>query len=147
MINQEYSNNINRRYSTINIINKLQKYLNNYNRFLIDHKNNIEDAKKNNQFNNNISYIKKEINNLEDILKNINSEVKEKTNYLEQSNSILNTHKSYNKKLKEKLHQLQNTNAGAIGMYNDITEIYKYVVFEYILILLGIIGLIYYSKK
>lgn len=147
MSNENYVRNINRRYSIININSRLETYLQKYNKLLIEHKNNIEDAKKNAEFNQNVENIKNEINNFENILDNVNIEIKEKTTYLEQSNNILNYHKNINKDLKEKLKQLQNTNAGAIGTYNGTLEIYKYVTLEYILIILGIIGVIYKIKK
>jgi len=147
MANQRYETNINRRYSTININERLTRNLNKYNGLLTLYKENVENAKNNEEFNVNIVNIEREIDKLENILNNINIEIKEKNSYLEQTNNLLNRHKNKNKELKAELKQLENTNAGAIGMYSDITEIYKYVVIEYILIILGIIAVIYYSKK
>ena len=147
MSNKNYYRNINSRYSTININKRLTKFLQKYNYLLIDHKNDNEDINKNKNFNTNITNIKFEIKKLKNILNNINTEIKEKNSYLEQSNNLLEHHKKINKNLKEELKKLINTNAGALGMYNDVTDIYKYVLIEYILIILGIIGVIYYTKK
>ena len=147
MSNEDYTSNINRRYPTNNINTRLQRYLNSYNNFLIDHKDDMNNAKKMNQFTKNVSNIETELNNLENTLNNISNEIIEKNNYLEQSNGILDNHKLINKNSKQQLKELQNTNAGAIGMYHDIAEIYKYVIVEYILIIIGIIGVIYKTKK
>lgn len=138
---------INRRYSTRNLENNFNIFLSKYNDKLINFKKNPDNIKMKNQFTDLKTIIENKIENFNQILKNITTEIKEKDEFLQQSSVILENKKILNKNLKKTLEQLKNTNAGAVGMYEDLKHLYNYTLIEYILIIIGIIGIIYNMKK
>jgi hypothetical protein len=139
-------NIINQNYDTKPLENKYNTYIGKYNNFLINHKRDPSNKKNKDNFENNKNNINVIIEKIHIMLVNLNIEISKKETYLHTSNEFLNDKKIINNNFKNNLKELQNSNAGAVAMYNDIKYMYNYTLIEYILIIIGIIVLIYDLK-
>lgn len=137
---------INRRYNTIPLEKKYNEYIGKYNNFLIIHKLDPSNKQNENYFENNKNNIIFLIEQFNAVLDNLNIEIVNKESYLHNFNELLNSKKIINRDLKNKLKELNNSNAGAVAMYNDMKHMYNYTLIEYILIIVGIIIVIYDFK-
>ena len=138
---------INRLYTTINHENNFTNYLNTYNKNLLNTKLYPDDKDMIDIFATNKSNLDNILTKLKQILTSLNTSIKDKDKYLHDSNIIMDDQKKLNKHLKDIYKSLKNTNSGAVGMYEDLKYLYNYTLIEYILIIMGIVGLVYNMKK